>query len=301
MNKRPQWEGRTHGGSLGQKGLLFFFQYMGLTAGKFILYPILSIVVLFYMIFSHTGFMAIWFYFRKIHGYGIIKSFLKTYKNHFLFGLTLFDRFTLFAGKKNIFSVSISGQELFDELVNSPKGGIIASSHLGNFEISGYLLHQNKKRINGIIYSEENPVIQQYRSKILEENNVCQIPILPDMSHIFIINKILSHGEILTMPCDRVYTGNKSVILNFMGRPATFPTGAYHLAEKFDVPVLVLFVMKESSRRYQIYISRMESQSDKNVSSKDKVENMARIYVSELERIVKKYPEQWYNFYNFWN
>jgi predicted LPLAT superfamily acyltransferase len=301
VNKRPQWEGRTHGGSLGQKGLLFFFQHMSRSLGNIILYPILSIVVLFYMIFSHAGFIAIWYYFRKIHGYGIIKSFLKTYKNHFLFGLTLFDRFTLFAGKKNIFSVSISGQELFDEIVNSPKGGIIASSHLGNFEISGYLLHQTKKRINGIIYSEENPVMQQYRSKILEENNVFQIPILPDMSHIFAINNVLSRGEILTMPCDRVYTGNKSVNLDFLGKSATFPTGAYHLAVKFDVPVLTLFVMKESARKYQIFINRINIPSEKNLSTKEKVDQMAGKYVSDLERTAKKYPEQWYNFYKFWN
>ena len=274
---------------------------MNLSVGKFILYPILSVVVIFYMIFSHKGFMAIWFYFRKIHGYGVIKSFLKTYKNHFLFGLTLFDRFTLFAGEKNIFSISVSGQELFDEIINSKKGGIIASSHLGNFEISGYLLHQTQKRINGIIYSEESPVIQQYRSKILEENNVFQIPILSDMSHIFMINNVLSRGEILTMPCDRVYTGNKSVDLEFLGMSATFPTGAYHLAAKFDVPVLALFVMKEPARLYRIFISRIDILSEKDLSTKEKVDQMAKNYVSELEKIAKKYPEQWYNFYKFWN
>jgi predicted LPLAT superfamily acyltransferase len=301
VNKRPQWEGRTHGGSFGQKALLFLFRNLRLSVLNILLYPILCVVVLFYMIFSRTGFNSIWFYFRTIHKYGVIKSFFKSYKNHFLFGQALFDKFALFAGRKNQFKVSITGQELFDEIVNSPYGAIIASSHVGNFEISGYLLRQTKKRINGIVYSEENPVIQQYRQKILEENNVFQIPVLPDMSHIFTINSVLTHGEILTMPCDRVYTGHKTITLDFLGREASFPTGAYHLAAKFNVPALSLFVMKESPYHYHIFISRLDHFTLNNQTEIGKVEVLARNYVSEMEKILEKYPEQWYNFYKFWN
>jgi predicted LPLAT superfamily acyltransferase len=301
VNNRPQWEGRTHGGSLGQKGLLFFFRYIRISLVYIFLYPILSIVVVFYMIFSHTGFKSIWFYFRKIHGYGVIKSIMKTYINHFLFGQMLFDKFALFAGRKSAFKTFITGQELFDEVVNSPKGAIIASSHVGNFEVSGYLLRQTRKRINGIVYADENPVIQQYRKKILEENNVFQIPILADMSHIFTINNVLTRGEILTMPCDRVFTGNKSVTIEFMGQMANFPTGAYYLAAKFDVPVLTLFVMKESARQYHLFIARIDRYANDHFSTNEKVNMLARNYVSELERILKVFPEQWYNFYKFWN
>jgi predicted LPLAT superfamily acyltransferase len=273
---------------------------MSLSLGKILLYPILSIVVLFYMIFSRTGFKSIWFYFRKIHRYGLSKSIIKTYKNHFLFGQNLFDKFALYAGKKDTLKISITGQEIFDDIINSPKGAIIASSHVGNFEISGYLLRQTKKCINGIIYGEENPVIQQYRKKILEANNVFQIPILEDMSHIFIINNVLTKGEILTMPCDRVFTGNKIVTLSFMGQLADFPTGAYHLATKFDVPVITLFVMKESFKHYHIFLNRIDNYSTDTFSANEKVDVLVRNYVAELEKILKEYPEQWYNFYKFW-
>jgi predicted LPLAT superfamily acyltransferase len=301
VGKKLQWKGRTHGGAIGQKGLLFFFRCMNLSWGYFIAYAVLSVVVVFYMIFRPAGFKPIWHYFRKIHGCGVFRAVLKTYKNHFLFGQTLFDKFALFSGKKNIFKISVTGQELFDEIVNSPKAAIIASSHVGNFEISGYLLHQTIKRINGIVYNEENPVIQQYRKKILAENNVFQVPVLPDMSHIFTINNLLTRGEILTMPCDRMFTGNKSINLNFMGKMADFPTGAYHLAVKFDIPVLSLFVLKKSPKYYHIYLSRIDRFSSGNLTSKQKVEILAMNYVAELEKILKEYPEQWYNFYKFWN
>jgi len=225
----------------------------------------------------------------------------RSYKNHFIYGQNLFDKFALFAGNKNEFKVTITGQDLFDEVLKSDNGAIIASSHVGNFEISGYLLRQDKKRINGIIYSEENPVIQHYRQKILEENNVYQIPVLPDMSHIFTINNVLHQGEIVTMPCDRVYTGNKALLLDFMGQKASFPTGAYHLAVKFNVPVLTLFVMKESYNHYHIYLCRLDKYIKENDSDSEKINILARNYATELERILSMYPDQWYNYYKYWN
>jgi len=297
MNKHSLWEGKTHGGTLGQKGLFLFFRYMSLSMG----YAILSVVIPFYMIFNHTGFKSIWYYFSVIQRHGVVKSFFKTYYNHFLFGQTLLDKFVLFAGRKNIFTISVTGQQLFDEILSSEKGAIIASSHMGNFEISGYLLHQSRKRINGLIYGGENPVIQQYRKTILEENNIFQIPVKEDMSHIFTINQVLTRGEILCMPCDRVFTGNKTIDIDFMGSQATFPTGAYHLAAIFDAPVLTLFVMKESRRHYHIYLSRIDQYPESTHSAKEKVDVLAHNYVLELERILKKYPEQWFNFYKFWN
>jgi predicted LPLAT superfamily acyltransferase len=301
VNIQRQWKGRTHGGSFGQKALFFLFRNIRLSLLNAVLYPVLGVVIIFYLIFSHKGSKSIWFYYRVIQRKSILGSLLRAYKNHFIYGQNLFDKFALFAGNKNNFKVTITGQELFDEVIDSEKGAIIASSHVGNFEISGYLLKQEKKRINGIIYSQENPVIQQYRNKILEENNVGQIPVLPDMSHIFIINNVLQKGQIVTMPCDRVYTGNKTQLLDFMGHKANFPTGAYHLAVKFNVPVLSLFVMKSSYNNYHIYLSRLDKYSIENVSDADKISIMATNFAAELEKILRIYPDQWYNYYKFWN
>jgi predicted LPLAT superfamily acyltransferase len=300
VNNRPKWEGRTHGGSLGHKGLLFYFKYLNSPPINFITYPVRALVVVFYMIFSRTGFNAIWFYFRKIHGYSFSKSLLKTYKNHYLFGQALLDRFTLFAGKGNKFRVTISGQEIFTDIINSDKAAIIASSHIGNFEIAGYLLHQTDKKINSIVYQNENPVFQEYRKRALAENNAFQIPIGDDLGHIITINNILSKGEILTIPCDRLYTGNKFKTLNFMGKEARFPVGSYYLAAHFDIPVVTFFVIKEKDH-YKIFLNRIDRYPANNLTRNEKVDILVTNYVADLENILRKYPEQWYNYYKFWD
>ena len=80
---------------------------------------------------------------------------------------------------------------------------IIGSSfflfHVGNFELNGYLMRQDEKPINGLIFGGEAKVVQKYRAFVLNSNNVNLIPVEEDMSHIFLINKALTDGEIVCM------------------------------------------------------------------------------------------------------
>jgi predicted LPLAT superfamily acyltransferase len=43
-----------------------------------------------------------------------------------------------------------------------------------------------------------------------------------------------------------------------------------------------------------------EAEISKFQTSRTKISNLAKLYVKELENIVKQYPEQWFNFYEFW-
>lgn len=151
----------------------------------------------------------------------------------------MLDKFAVYAGRKNFFNVKITGNEYFHQLLdNSQKGFIVASLHVGNFEISGYLLAQNKKRINVLIFGGESREIMKNRKKVFETNNICAVPVDNDMSHIFTINEALQNSEIVSMPCDRSLGSDKALSCRFLNGEACFPHGAFVLAAIFDVPVL---------------------------------------------------------------
>jgi len=293
--KSQKWKGDTGGGMLGQRTLIFFFRWWNLYLG----YAILALVVPFYMLFARKGYLSIYHYFRQHFGYSVWKSFLKTYKNHFLFGQVMLDRFAVYAGKKNVFKVEIVGNEHYECLSNVEKGFIMAGSHVGNFEIGGYLLNSTKK-INALIYAGETKTVQNNRYEILNNNNINLIPVLNDMSHLFAVNTALQNGEIVSMPCDRIFGSAKSVECDFLSGKADFPVGAFTLAAHFDVPVVSIFVMKESISNYSIYVKPVSIDNYPIISKREKAEYLTREFVKELENIIRKYPEQWFNFYNFW-
>ncbi|MDR1760861.1 MAG: lipid A biosynthesis (KDO)2-(lauroyl)-lipid IVA acyltransferase [Bacteroidales bacterium] len=294
---KRQWKGNTGGGSFGQRALIFFFRHINLHFG----YVIMAVVVPFYMLFAHKGYLAIYHYFRQQCGYSAWKSFVKTYRNHFLFGQMILDRFAVFAGRKDLFEIEIFGNEQYERLVNGEKGFIIAGSHVGNFEIGGYLLNSTKKKINALIYAGETAEVQKNRTKILNTNNINLIPVTSDMSHLFAVNTALHNGEIVSMPCDRNHGSAKSVRCNFLRGTADFPIGAFALATSFNVEVLALFVIKISTKQYSVFVKKL-SQTDESceTNKKSQITHLAKSYVKELETIVRQYPEQWFNFYEFW-
>ena len=300
--KTKDWKGITGGGTFGQRGLIFFFQWWNLRLG----YAVLAIIVPFYMLFARKGYLAIYHYFRRQFGYSAWKSFLKTYQNHFLFGQVMLDRFAVFAGKKNAFDVEIIGNEHYERLSNGKKGFIMAGSHIGNFEIGGYLLNSTKKKMNVLIYAGETETLQNNRSKVLNNNNIYLIPVLNDMSHFFAVSTALQNGEIVSMHCDRNHGSTKSVECDFLCGKADFPIGTFALATSFDIEVLAIFVIKISAKKYKIFVQPISDDmqyatSDKRVSNRKlQIENLAKAYVKELENIVKQYPLQWFNFYEFW-
>jgi len=290
------WHGVTGGKALGQKALKFLFYFTNVTVG----YVILALVIPFYMLFGRKSYLSIYRYFRNHFSYSKGKAFKKTYQNHFVFGQCMLDRFAVFAGRKNYFRIKTTGNEEFYRLLDEEKGFIVASSHVGNFELCGYLMKQEKKRIYALAFGGETKEIMENRLKFFNLNNVSTIPVFGDMSHIFAINEALSAGQIVSISCDRHLGSTKSVECDFLSGKADFPIGAFSLATHFDVPVLSVFVMKESISNYHIYVKPICLDTSINLSKKEKVELLTREFVKELEVIVKKYPEQWFNFYNFW-
>jgi predicted LPLAT superfamily acyltransferase len=258
----------------------------------------MAAVVPFYMLFARKGYLAIYHYFRQQHGYPAWKAFRNTCRNHFLFGQVILDRFAVFSGRRKDFDIEIVGDEHFQRLCNGEKGFVIVGSHVGNFEIAGYSLGQDKKRINALIFGGETQTVQQNRSKILGNNNINLISVSADMSHLFAANVALQNGEIVSMPADRIFGSAKSVECDFLNGKADFPVGAFALAASFEVEVLAIFCVKISAKKYRIYCRCISHTS--NATKREKIANLAKAYVIELENIVKQYPEQWFNFYEFW-
>ncbi|MDR1545028.1 MAG: lysophospholipid acyltransferase family protein [Prevotellaceae bacterium] len=297
-----QWQGNTGGGNIGQRALIFLFNVFGLKP----LYAVLMFVVPFYMLFARSGYLAVYHYFRQQFGFSKLKAFCWTYKNHFRFGQVILDRFAMFsmariANSRQLFEVEIVGNEHFTRLVESEKGFVIVGSHVGNFEIGGYLLHSDKKRFNAVIYDGETEIVQQNRSKLLNDNNITLIPVKNDMSHLFAANIALQNGEIVSMPADRVFGSTKSVECQFLNGKADFPVGAFALAAAFEVEVLSVFCVKISAKKYKIFVQTCSCVPLRSpLTKREQISILAKNYVAELEKIVRKYPEQWFNFYEFW-
>lgn len=235
-------------------------------------------------------------YFRHRQGFGRLRAAWSTYLNHCLFSQIVIDRFAVFAGKQ--FNIEIEGYEFFEQLEAETKGFMIFSSHIGCYEVAGYSLISKTKRFNALVFGGEKATVTKGRQEVLVHNNIRMIPVLEDMSHLFLVNEALDNNEIVSMPADRVIGSAKSITHELLGAEAHFPAGPISVATLKKQDVLAVNVMKVSAKCYKVYVKRLSY--DKQASRKEQMQQLTDSYVKELERKVRQYPLQWFNFYDFW-
>ncbi|MGN1211984.1 MAG: lipid A biosynthesis (KDO)2-(lauroyl)-lipid IVA acyltransferase [Candidatus Cryptobacteroides sp.] len=293
--RRREWNGRTQGGNWGLQFLISLLGKMSVSG----MYVLLDVVLPFYVPFNMRAFKATKDYFRKRLGYPPMESVRKAYATHRKFGQMMFDRFRLYTKGDSDYHIEVEGNDGIRERMDGGEAFVIAGSHVGSMEMAGYMLGLEDKPINAVVYGGETASLQKHRAEIMERHGVKMIPVNDDLSHIFQIKAALDRGEIVSMASDRRLGSDKYVECTFLGAPARFPVGAFILAAQTDKELVALFNMKEGKTGYKVYVKPITVDRE-GVVPRRIAEELLKGYVSELEKIVRKYPDQWFNFYDFW-
>jgi predicted LPLAT superfamily acyltransferase len=225
-------------------------------------------------------------------------SILNVYRNYFEFGQSLIDKVVVMSGIRNPFTFEFDGEEHLHEMVRGGKGGMLLSAHIGNWEAAAHLLNRLDTRINVVMYDGEEQQIKEYLESVTGKRNLNVIVIRDQVSHIYEISDALEKNELICMHADRFLEGNWTVTRDFLGAPARFPAGPFILASRFNVPVSFVFAMKEGSTHYHFFATRTKvyAREPRN----EVINDMMNDFLPMVETMVKRYPRQWYNYYDFW-
>lgn len=288
-----EWAGTTYGNAWMHKWLIRMLRHIDVR----ILYLFVAIFVIPVCLVLNPSRGIAYRYFRRRIGYGRLKSAWKTYVNHCLFGQVVVDKFAMYAGKK--FDVEVENYNEFLERASREEEGFVQlSAHIGSYEIAGYTLAVEGKSFNALVFAGEKASVMQNRNKMFADTNINMIAIQPDMSHLFEIDKALTDGGIVSMPADRINGSQKCIEHVFLGAKAKFPLGPFSVATMRGLDVLAVNVMKDSLLGYKIYVTPLAY--DKEASRQEQIKQLSSAYVAEIEKRVRQYPTQWYNYFEFW-
>lgn len=288
-----KWAGTTYGNGWMHKWLIRILRIIDIR----LLYGFVAVFVIPVCLVKNPSCGIAYRYFRQRIGYGPLKAAWKTYVNHCLFGQVVVDKFAMYAGKH--FDVEAVGMDNINRLNDLPEGYIQLSSHIGNYEIAGYTLTAEKKPFNALVFAGEKESVMDNRNKMFGDTKIRMIPLKADMSHLFAIDNALTNGEIVSMPADRINGSPKCVEHEFLGGVARFPQGPFSVATMRGLDVLAVNVMKKSLTKYKLIVTPLTY--DKEAKRKEQIEQLSKAYVDVLEKTVREYPDQWYNYFEFWN
>ena len=125
------------------------------------------------------------------------------------------------------------------------------------------------------------------------------IAIRPDMGHLFEIDEALTRGETVSMPADRVFGSPKRITKEFLNGKADFPYGPFSVATMRSLDVITVHVIKTAWNSYRIIVTPLIY--NKEAPRRQQIDELSNNYVHELERVVRQFPTQWYNYFDFWN
>jgi KDO2-lipid IV(A) lauroyltransferase len=196
------------------------------------------------------------------------------------------------------------GGDYMREALDAGKGVICITPHLGNWEIGGLLFSFKGGKLNVLTLDEKDLATRSYREEMRRRRGIKNLYINPkDDSPIAILDavKALRRNEIVAMLGDRIES-QKTMVFDFFGRTTPFPIGVAILAMATGAPVLPVFVVMGRNRKYKgiidtpIYFSP-SSREDREAVIREGMERL----IKKFEAYIEKYPDQWYNFYSYWN
>ena len=290
---KTKWQGKSKGTVLGYSIFVWLMKHLGIYAA----YALLIFVAFYYFLFEWRSNGYMYYYFRYRLGYSPLRAVVNLYLNYFTFGQTIIDKIAILAGLEEKFTYEFDGVESLHKLLDEQQSGVLISAHIGNFEIAEPFFREIDidLKISTVTTDMEHSVIKEYLESISKNKPSNQfIYVKEDMSHIFKINDAIGDNKIVCFTGDRYFEGVRSLKGTLLGAEATFPAGPFFIASRLKVPVLFVYVMKESRLHYHLYAQVAE------VKSLD-AQALLDAYTENMEQMLRKYPLQWFNYFNFWD
>jgi len=196
--------------------------------------------------------------------------------------------------------IQIEGMEEFKQNLQSNmekgRGLVLITGHQGSWELCAYFSSlATGERFNALAKPSKldaaTRLLDEYRlrmnTKTLWTN---QRSLLKTMI------KTLESGEALGFVMDQRPDGRKGPIVDFMGQPTQFAVGPAWASIRNSAPVMGIFCMRLGPWKYRLISSELLP-ADHGETDTIKV---TQIMASEIERVIRLYPEQWVWNYSRW-
>lgn len=292
-NSDKQWSGKSRGGRFGYQFFVYTIRLLGVRCA----YCFLAFIVIYFIPFAPKATRAIWRYNRQQRGLGVFASIKELYCHYYLFGQTLIDKIAMRGGLAERYHYEFDNYTRFLEILNSGQGVVMIGAHIGCWEAGAGFFGTYGKKINIVMLDAEHQQIKDVlEENANEQNNYSIIALNQNIIDAMLQMKVaLNNGEYICFNGDRYIGADNTAEIEFMGSKALFPRGLFQIAAKCRVPVVFYYSMREPNCTYRFIFE--EPQLERKITP----ESLLEQYAKSLERIVAKYPRQWFNFYDFWN
>jgi len=203
-----------------------------------------------------------------------------------------FDKLDMRYIEKNI---HLKNMHYVDMALAEGKGAILATAHLGNWELGGVVIPMLGYSFVTVALPHKSKKVNAFfnRQRLSKGGNV-----LPLGNAAKGCLRALRRNELLGLVGDRDFVG-KGMVIDFFGKPTVFPLGPAVLSLHTKAKIIPGFMLRNDDDSFDFIMNKPIEYEPSGDHEKDLKEIVTR-YKTVFEDYIRRYPDQWYMFRRFW-
>jgi KDO2-lipid IV(A) lauroyltransferase len=182
----------------------------------------------------------------------------------------------------------LEGGENLRSVFDTGRGVILVTGHIGNWELGGLFFGNRGVKVNVVTLPEGSEQIDEIRKVYRSRYSINTIILDGSPFTSLEMMAALRRGEMVAMLVDR-WGKADGVATDFFGTDLSLPRGPFVLSRATGAAILPAFVVRDG-RSYRGIV-----EPPFVVEEDDEAAYALRISQA-LERVIRRYPDQWYNF-----
>lgn len=289
--------------SVGERGSVFAIKALVVFAtmfGRGVGRAIVAFVAFYYTLFSGQARRAV----RDVRTrLGLRTRFRDSYRHIRRFAQCALDALFFLRGAGDKFRITRNGHEHLAHLRDSGTSAILIGAHLGSFYAMRGQSSNESLPLHPVVYTKNARRFNDVLEALDPTSTVRLIEIGDggDMQFMLKIRERVEEGALVAILADRLRPGGPSVTVDFLGGKVRLPSGPYVLASMLRCPVYFTAGIYRGGNHYELYCIPF---ADRIVLPRGKreegIQRYAQQYADQLAELLKGAPENWFNFFRFW-
>ena len=271
----------------GNRRMIRLMAWVALACGRPAARALLIPVCLYYLVRSTEANRTLRTFYRRACGRS--PGWKDLYHHYYCFASTILDRLYFLRGRFEGFDITVSGGDVLGRVLAAGQGCLLLGSHLGSFEVVRAVgLAREHLEIKMVMDEEHAPLMRAFFRDVnpAAADQVLQAGRLETMLR---VQECLDGGGIVGVMGDR------------LGARAPFPTGTMRLAHAVRAPVVMFFGFYQGGNRYRVHLELLSTQIQLSTEGReDDIRRWTQRYADRLAHHSRQAPDNWFNFYDFW-
>lgn len=226
-------------------------------------------------------------------------------QRHFrMFAQVILDKLLALTGRYRFDRVAFTGREPLNALLAQGRGAVVVTAHMGCIELCRAIAERRSGlQLSILVHTAHAERFNRVLQRLAPDSGVQLLQVTEfNAATAMMLGERVARGELIAIAGDRVpVRGGRVTHAPFLGHQAAFPCGPYVLAAVLECPLYFMGCVHDGPGYAVEFVPLAERVLLPRARREQALAEYAGLFAQQLERMLRKAPYDWFNFFPFWD